>query len=182
MIRNIFPSPLRAALDTAPDAQIGPEPHACGCALAPEDGRGQAYNEEAFRYFVALERKHSERSGRSFLLVLVDLQGHSGGSAWIAPPLARKLFLGLSHCVGETDFMGWYRHGHVLGAVLLACADQSWTDVLSQVPNRTMSILRNHIPPATARSLRVRAHHESAPEGSDSGVPQVGAELVSGDI
>ena len=59
------------------------------CRLAPEGRTVQAYNQEAFHYFLALERTRAERSNRRLLLVLVsgtladrlsELWG--GGIAW----------------------------------------------------------------------------------------------------
>ena len=46
----------------------------CSCGVAFEGRLGQAYNEEAFRYFLAIERKRAERSHRTFLLLLVDVK------------------------------------------------------------------------------------------------------------
>src|SRR5207248_10164060 len=45
----------------------------CTCGFAVE-GAEHSYNEEAFRYFLELERKRSQLSNRPFLLLLVDLR------------------------------------------------------------------------------------------------------------
>src|SRR2546427_7764733 len=44
--------------------------------FALEDGPGHPYNEEAFQYFLEIERKRSELSNRPFLLMLVDFNKH----------------------------------------------------------------------------------------------------------
>src|SRR5436189_3706941 len=86
--------------------------------MAVEDRQGRAYDEGAFRYFLALEQQRSTRSGRAFLLVLVYLKGKAGAGARIDTTLAAPLFGRLWRCFRESDFIGWYREGRVAGAVL----------------------------------------------------------------
>src|SRR5256885_15992848 len=86
--------------------------------MAVEDRQGRAYDEGAFRYFLALEQQRSTRSGRAFLLVLVYLKGKAGAGARIDTTLAGPLFGRLWRCFRESDFIGWYREGRVAGAVL----------------------------------------------------------------
>ena len=59
---------------------------------APEDRTGRSYNEAAFRYFLTLERKRSERAGRSFLLLLVDLEERTGSDGRFELKVASRLF------------------------------------------------------------------------------------------
>src|SRR2546426_8224228 len=59
--------------------------------MAVEDRQGRAYDEGAFRYFLALEQQRSTRSGRAFLLVLVYLKGKAGAGARIDTTLAGPL-------------------------------------------------------------------------------------------
>ncbi|HSS40404.1 MAG TPA: hypothetical protein VLT58_16675, partial [Polyangia bacterium] len=62
---------------------------ACGVALA---GRfGQAYNEEAFRYLLQIERKRAARAQRPVLLLLLDLRAPLARMR-ITPALAARLF------------------------------------------------------------------------------------------
>ena len=87
-----------------------------------------AYNESAFRYFLSVERNRSERSGQSFGLVLVDQKTRPGGSRRLDTEIAAKLFSGLSLCLRETDFIGWYQESAVAGAVLTHLGDNSGTE------------------------------------------------------
>ena len=95
-----------------------------------------AYNESAFRYFLSIERKRSERSGRPFALLLVARKAAEGPPAFIDPGVATKLFSGLSLCLRETDFAGWYQQGAVAGAVLTHLGDTSGVDVTHHVRRR----------------------------------------------
>ena len=88
----------------------------CSCGVALEGRPGGAYNEEAFRHFLALEGKRSELSGRPFLLLLVDLKEQPVDLKEQPEVGADKLLLALCLCVRETDFVGWYRERRVAGA------------------------------------------------------------------
>ena len=150
----------------------------CSCGVALEGRLGQAYNEEAFRHFLAIERKRSERTARPFLLLLVDVQEPPGVSVRIEPAVAKKLFSGLWLGVRETDFIGWYSQEHVAGAVLTELGDGPGPDVFRLVGQRLSRVLREGLPSDVARRVRVhgRVHPHPEPEGI------VRAELVSGDF
>src|SRR5207249_10194531 len=106
--RREEPGSKRCHTATA-SARDGAVSDRCACGVALEGRLGEAYNEEAFRYFLAIERKRSERSGRPFLLLLVDLKEQSGVTVRIDPMVAPKLFSALWLCLRETDCVGWYR-------------------------------------------------------------------------
>jgi hypothetical protein len=127
---------------------------ACGAAL--EGRTGQAYNEEAFRYFLAVERKRSERSRRSFLLLLVSIKKRSGVSGPIRPAVGTSIFSGLWLGVREVDFIGWFREGRVAGAVLTQGADPIAPDVSRRISQRLTETLRGRVPANVARRLHVR--------------------------
>jgi hypothetical protein len=118
---------------------------------------GRTYNEQTFRYFLSLEEKRSERSGRPFLLLLVDLKEEPGKSACLEPRMASTLFTALSPCVRETDFIGWYREDHVAGAVLTHVGDAAEMDIPALIVRRVGEALRGGtVPPYVAKRLRVR--------------------------
>jgi hypothetical protein len=86
------------------------------------DRLGQAYNEDAFRYFLEIERKRAARLDRPCLLLLVGLKGPKP-NVRISQVLAAKLFSSLWLSLRETDVIGWYREDRVAGAVLTQLAD-----------------------------------------------------------
>jgi hypothetical protein len=128
------------------------------CGVALEGRFGQAYNEEAFRYLLEIERKRAERSGRPFLLLVVDLKEPSKASAPIEPVLAAKLFSRLWLCLRETDFIGWYRDGRVAGAVLPQLAKMPRPDVSRLVRERVTGLLCEGLPSDVVRGLHVRVY------------------------
>ena len=117
---------------------------------------GQAYNEEAFRYFLAVERKRAARSRRSFLLLLVSIKKRSGVSGPIRPVVAASILSGLWLGVREVDFIGWFREGRVAGAVLTQGADPLAPDVSRRISQRLTETLRGRVPADVARRLHVR--------------------------
>jgi hypothetical protein len=153
------PSP--GALDRPPAPARGADASArCTCRVALEGRWGQAYNEEAFHYFLALERSRAERSRRPVLLLLVDLPGQAGGSAPMARRVVRGLFAGLCGSLRETDVVGWYREELVAGAVLSEGRDRWRADVAGVVGERVMKALAASVPAEAASRLRVRVHRD----------------------
>jgi len=126
--------------------------------VALESRLGQAYGEEAFLYFLAMERKRSERSGSPFLLLLVDLKEEPGASVRIAPAMSARIFSRLWLALRETDVVGWYREERVAGAVLTQLPAGPMADVCGEVSQRVTAGLREGLPPDTARRLQVRVY------------------------
>jgi hypothetical protein len=132
---------------------------ACSCGLTHCDAAAQAYNEEAFRHFLALERKRSQRGQRSFLLLLVSLRKQPGTANHIPPAVASKLFAGLATCVREVDFLGWYRHERIAGAVLVQGGTAATPDASRGIGDRVTQALSRHVPSAVVERLQVRVLH-----------------------
>ena len=126
----------------------------------------QTYNEEAFRYFLALERKRSERSRRSFLLLLVNVKKQPGMSNRIPPAIAASLFSGLGLSVREVDFIGWFREERIAGAVLIQGAHSPENDASAGIGQRIIETLSESVPPEIARRLHVRVLQLRPPQES----------------
>jgi hypothetical protein len=135
---------------------------ACSCGHAQQVQGGHAYNEAAFRYFLAIERKRSEVSRRPFLLLLADLKTESGASAQLGPHVTSQLFSGLAVRLRETDFLGWYREEYVVGAVLTQRAEVVSTDAPRLAAERFKKALQKSLAPEIARRLHVRVYQLSA--------------------
>ena len=120
------------------------------------EGRaGDAYNEEAFRHFLEVERTRASRSQRTFLLLLVSLRSSSPDGNEVSRSAAGPLFYGLRECVREIDFIGWYRDRKVAGAVLTQGLDLPG-DARMRIVQRVHVLLSRRLPAQTADRLRVR--------------------------
>jgi hypothetical protein len=125
---------------------------------AVEGDAVETYGEEAFLHLVAIERKRTERSNRPFLLLLLDFKHYLGPDTDIAPSMASRLFAGLARGLRETDFVGWYRQGRVLGAVLTHFEDRAATEIASVVTDRLRVDLRGVLPETALQLVQVRAY------------------------
>ena len=135
--------------------------HECSCGLALA-GHGEAYNEEAFRYLLAVERSRFEHSGRPFVLLLVHLSQRSGHSRRFDSALGNKVFAGLARSLRETDVIGWYRQERVVGALLTHLEDALIADVSRQLAERVARTLKDDVPEPVAGRLKVRLYEPLA--------------------
>jgi len=90
--------------ENAMNGKISQKPVSCGCAL---------YDMGTFQEAIQRENTRSVRSGKSFLLVLVDVSNHGSGKAPLAP--VEEISAVLSSSTREIDAKGWYIEGEILG-------------------------------------------------------------------
>jgi len=126
------------------------------CRLAPEGRTVQAYNQEAFHYFLALERTRAERSNRRLLLVLVSALPRSPAVGWrMDPRTAQRLFAALWLSTRDADFIGWYRDGQTAGAVLTQRAKEPAGHVPRQIRARVAAALHAELSARIRPALRI---------------------------
>ena len=142
--------------DAATSVDQGSEQSPYG--LVPEARHDAAYNEETFRYFLSAERERSSRSNRPFLLMLVEFAREPENGSRIEPRVAGRLFAALTQSLRETDFVGWYHHQRVAGAVLTQLEDTPDTDVSSVVVERVTRALQENVRGHLRDRLQVRVY------------------------
>jgi GGDEF domain-containing protein len=124
------------------------------------DAETRAYNEAAFTYFLDIERRRSERSDRPFMLLLADFGTRTGADARMDETVATSVLSGLSRCLRDTDFVGWYLHEQVAGAVLTERAPLQDEKGVLDLCERVTQALRDRLPEALAGRLQVRVYHQ----------------------
>jgi hypothetical protein len=129
-----------------------------GTAGVPPSGQ-LAHDEDTFRFLLAGEVKRSERSGRSFHMLLTYFSGPQGEPTRMGGQATRALLPVLSEVLRETDYVGWYRNDHVLGGVLTALGDLSMAEVSARVERRFWWRMEKESPLSEAAHLRVRFIH-----------------------
>jgi hypothetical protein len=122
------------------------------------------YNERAFRYFLSNELKRSERTGRPFALLLLEWNGQVRQRTSMDSELATRLFSGLSLCLRETDFVGWYQEGTVAAAVLTHLGDTSGADISLQIRRRFSQVAFTGLLPEIAEEFALRVFQLPAQE------------------
>jgi hypothetical protein len=110
-----------------------------GTARLSESG---AYNQEAFRYLLEREAKRSERSGRFCQIILVYRTDAQGRITQMDFPVAKTVIAAASCSFRETDYIGWYRDGCVVGAALTVLAQESMALVSTNLQPRLADCLR----------------------------------------
>jgi hypothetical protein len=139
---------------------------------------GQAYNEAAFRHFLAIERRRAEASMQSVLLVLVMIGRDAAGTS-VRDATAAAIFRGLGESVREVDFVGWFREGRVAGAVLAQGTPASTEQARQLMADRVIRTLRKRLRPLLSKQLRVRVVHLLSESATERLNPSV-ARAVSG--
>jgi hypothetical protein len=124
----------------------------------PENLRREVHTEDAFQHLMSIEFKRSERSRRSFLLLLVDLEEGPGISSEIPSHVAVTLFSCLARSLRETDFVGWYREGRVVGVVLTQSRTVLGSAVSHLVVQKVREALLGSVPSDVFERLKVRAY------------------------
>jgi hypothetical protein len=130
----------------------------CACALEHTRAPMDIYNEEAFRYFLDVERRRAEMSNRSFFLLLLDLKKTSPGGDDLDKKSSDHLFTALAAGLRETDFLGWYRGCSIIGAVLTQHTDSASPEVERAVRDRIIDLVRKQLPSQLSWRVQLRVY------------------------
>lgn len=96
-----------------------------------------------FRRLISRERKRTERSGKPFLLMLLQL-GEPLRSSLDASTL-REIFSALSRATRETDAVGWYKDRATAGIMFTEIGLEDWARTSNKVLIRISAILREKL-------------------------------------
>jgi lipopolysaccharide/colanic/teichoic acid biosynthesis glycosyltransferase len=140
MARKFFPSHATGA---------GPD-------RSPAGRPGDPLDESAFLRALALERKRSERSGRRFLLMLIDFT--SAGEALDAERLRARTIATIVPRIRETDVAGWYTTNEVLGVLFTELGTADERSALRIVRARLTAALDAALTPHERGSLGLAFH------------------------
>jgi exopolysaccharide biosynthesis polyprenyl glycosylphosphotransferase len=107
---------------------------------------GQTYGvlgEKPFHRMIALERKRTERSGKPFLLMLLD-----AGNCLPSDRSGRvlgKILSALSLSTRETDVTGWYKNQSIVGVMFTDISADDRESILGTMMSRVSETLRNNL-------------------------------------
>lgn len=128
--------------------------------------KGKLAPEDAFRTILALEHRRAARSGCRFVLMLLDSREANGRG----PTLTREITSILSDAIRETDLIGWYEQGAVLGVLFTELAESGNNAITQILCSRVVAALRGKLHSSLAAGvvLNLRALPEGADNGPDS--------------
>lgn len=147
----------------------------------PLNGEREVLSEDGFRRRIAVERKRTERSREPFLLMLLE------SSEELTPAkqskLLERMMLAVVPTTRETDAIGWYRDGAVIGALFTGLADEEKVTSRTIILNRITTRLREELPDDAVSQIAITFHFfpdDWDTEGPDSsGNPVLYPDLVS---
>lgn len=116
--------------------------------------------EGAFLKAIEGEKRRCERSGNAFILMLADLS-----------PLTSRtkgdpdVIHALSHSTRDTDLVGWYRHGAVVGVIYTEVSGSNGAEVAELLHAKARRALSEHVADAGKVGLSI---HVFPQDGIDS--------------
>ena len=127
------------------------------------------YSEQAFKYLLTSESKRSELSGYYYHILLIYSTNKQGLIVQMDRNMADTVVTALFRTLRETDYIGWYHEGRIVGGVLTVLGQDSEVEVSTRIQQRVMGILRTEISAEKSGCLQIRIcqHHEL--EGIQSG-------------
>jgi lipopolysaccharide/colanic/teichoic acid biosynthesis glycosyltransferase len=118
--------------------------------------RHEALAEDVFRRIFCWERKRAERSGRCFLLMLVHVEGvHQASKSETA---LAEIASAVSGATRETDIVGWYRMGAILGVIFTEVGIENRETIQDFARSKVISSLRAKLSPKQADRIDISFH------------------------
>jgi lipopolysaccharide/colanic/teichoic acid biosynthesis glycosyltransferase len=118
--------------------------------------REDVLEEKTFRAMLALERRRAERSRQPFVLMLLDssaVSAERGGAAFV-----EKLAPTVSAAIRESDLIGWYQEGTVLGVMFTGVSVDANCSIAEVLYSKVVKALRANLDPRLASKLVLTVH------------------------
>ena len=109
---------------------------------------------EAFHVILKLERRRAERSGKPFILMLLDAHQENGTARAI---LGQTLAV-LTSSTRETDPIGWYRDGTILGVIFTELGNDEIGLIVKTLQAKIRKNLKEQLGAETAEKIAVSLH------------------------
>jgi lipopolysaccharide/colanic/teichoic acid biosynthesis glycosyltransferase/GGDEF domain-containing protein len=122
-------------------------------AFAPD---GRILSDESFQQTIARERKRTERSGKAFMLMLVDVDAFS--STEKRGKLLSDTLSVLSRATRETDVVGWYKNDLAVGVMFTEIATEDKTLLVGAILARMREALRDHLDAEQFSQITMSCH------------------------
>lgn len=114
------------------------------------------YSETIYGPLIHREAKRSERSGHVCRILLVYQTNAQGLVLPLEAELADETISVLSGCCRDTDYIGWYRQGRILGVLLTTLRLDSARDGCESLMARVEDRLRDALTFSADHSLQIR--------------------------
>ncbi|MFI5095279.1 MAG: sugar transferase [Candidatus Acidiferrales bacterium] len=130
--------------------------------------------EDSFRALLMLERRRAERSGKPFVLMVLD------GSAMQGAPntdtFLQQVISNLTRSTRETDLIGWYKEGAILAVLFTEVSLEGQNPITEVLHSKVVAALRQEFDRSFLSQLRVTVH--LFPEDWSEGVAEPVADVT----
>ncbi len=113
-------------------------------------------HEEAFRRMFSLETKRAQRSRKSFLLALLEVEGQPASEK--SKKMLGKILSVVDANMRETDVTGWYKDDCIVGLMFTEIAAEERGSVLATITARLNETLRGHLTPQQHGQVSISFH------------------------
>jgi lipopolysaccharide/colanic/teichoic acid biosynthesis glycosyltransferase len=121
-----------------------------------------------------LERKRTERSGRPFILMLLETDSLLKAGA--DKQAIQELVVTIVQTTRETDVIGWYKEGQILGTIFTEVDSANTTAVTAALFSRVKKALASTLAIDNMNEIRLSFH--MFPEDSGCNGSEIGADRV----
>ena len=83
--------------------------------------------------------------------------------------VAKAVMAASSRSLRETDYIGWYRDGHIVGAVLTVLVQETMAQVATHLKPRLVEIIRTELGVEETSRLQIRVCQYHELQGIESG-------------
>lgn len=111
---------------------------------------------ETFRTLLTLERRRAQRSGQTFILMLLD--GSMVDEKKRATGFAEKLVGAVSGAIRESDIIGWYEQGKVLGVIFTELNQIENLPVADVLEHKIQKAFKENLDRSMASKIVVSLH------------------------
>jgi lipopolysaccharide/colanic/teichoic acid biosynthesis glycosyltransferase len=132
-------------------------------------GQEEILQEESFHTMLTLERRRAERSRKPFVLMLVDANALAEKKS--ANRLLSRVTSVLLKSTRETDLVGWYEKGVVLGVIFTEICPEGKNPISEILHSKIMIALQGELSHKAMSSLVITVHQFPENPGRDGDKP-----------
>ena len=137
--------------------------------------RATLLQEQIFHSMLALERRRAERSHNSFVLMLLDARAFAGTET--SNHLMSQVASVLSKSTRETDLVGWYKNGLVLGVIFTETSLEFKDSITEILRSKVVNALHDELSREVTSNLIITVHLFPENQDGDSGNPMADSRL-----
>jgi lipopolysaccharide/colanic/teichoic acid biosynthesis glycosyltransferase len=147
---SLFSRVLDATL--SPESKSSKAEEKLGAAGEVASGVAKPLPESAFRRLLCQERKRSERSRKSFVLMLVQRKTPKPRDE---TPALERIVRPLAGLIRETDTLGWFESNGILGVIFSELGDAELSVAVESIESKTLAAFHRALNANQVEALQI---------------------------